>query len=117
MNEYADGQVVWKTTEEPKGTVYVIVGAKWQGGDVAGSLLLDTGEPMWGHMSSSEGWLWRDLTQSFNDRRQQLAQRYPDGYSVVWCISDNHIPAEVLEANKAWHDAHPREEGKDEVKA
>lgn len=100
-------QEMWRSTEEPEGTVYVVLAAEWKSGDVSGTLLLDTGEPMWGHLSSSRGWLWRDLTQSFNDRRRTLAERYPNGYKVLFVDVNDQLPQEVLDANKAWAEANP----------
>lgn len=88
-----------------QGTVYVCPQSTWGSGDVAGCLLLDTGEVPWSHMSSSMGWLTRDLTSGFTDRREELERRYPDGYEVIVAEADGDIPAEVLARNKAWFEA------------
>lgn len=68
--------------EAPRGTVYVVVTAQWNS-DIAGCLLLDSGEVKWEHMSSGQGWLVRDLTSGFADRRAELERIYPNGYDVV----------------------------------
>lgn len=92
-----------------RGTVYVIVQSEWKSGDVGGSLLLDTGEVPWGHMSSSRGWLQRDLTNGFGDRRARLEALYPNGYDVVLVDADDELPADVLARNKAWGEARDAE--------
>jgi hypothetical protein len=83
-------------------TVYVVPHAQWSTGDISGCLLLESGEVLWSHISSSMGWLQRDLTSGFGDRREELERRYPDGYNVVVAEKEGDVPAEVQERNKAW---------------
>lgn len=65
-----------------KATLYAVVTSAW-GSDVAGTLCDHEGEPIHSHVSSSEHWLWRDLTTGFPDRARALDERYPGGYEVV----------------------------------
>jgi len=88
-----------------KPTVYVVIESEWKSGDVGGCLLLDTGEVKWSHMSSSRGWLQRDLTVGFTDRRTELERLYPNGYEVVVVDGDGQIPDDVIARNKAWGEA------------
>ena len=87
------------------GTVYVVVHTKWLSGDVGGSLLLDTGEVLFDHLSSGVEWLTRDLTCGFADRRGELERRYPNGYKVVVICGDDDIPADVVARNAEWQEA------------
>lgn len=60
-------------------------GQAWEH-DVAGTLYVDHDdepESLWGHMSSTVGWLERDLLHNFG-RDQKLAERFPQGYEVTW---------------------------------
>jgi hypothetical protein len=82
--------------------IYVVEQAKFSSGDVSGCLLLDTGEVLWGHLSSGRGWLERDLTNGFTDRRERLGALYPGGYRVVYVDADGIIPPEVMARNAAW---------------
>lgn len=52
------------------------------GTDVGGQLVDEKGEVLWGHVSSSTGWLRIDLTDNFTDRRNALEERYPGGYEI-----------------------------------
>lgn len=88
-----------------RGTVYVVIDCQFGSGDVGGSLLLDTGEVKWGHLSSGLGWLQRDLTVGFTDRRVELERLYPNGYDVVVVDGDGQIPDDVIARNKAWAEA------------
>jgi hypothetical protein len=80
---------------------------EWGPGDVAGVLLLESGEPLWSHYSSSLGFLRGDLTTTFADRRLELERRFPDGYDVVILDLDDEPPAELL----AGYERHRRSEG------
>ena len=53
-------------------------------GDIAGELRTADGELLWGHLSSSVGWLKNDLTGPMASRKYELERMYPDGYEVVW---------------------------------
>jgi len=86
-------------------TVYVVIQGEWSTGDVAGALLTEGGEALWGHMSSSVGWLQRDLTNGFSDRRDELDRRYPGGYRVVVSEGWDKVPGPVQHAHKAWAEA------------
>ncbi len=97
-----------------KGTVYVVVEGRWPGGDASGSLLLDFGEVLWSHLSSSLSWLKSDLTTGFVDRRVHLADRYPDGYDVVVVDIGDEIPEDVLARNGAWRAETDAEEPSDD---
>lgn len=55
---------------------------QYDNGDLAAELVDETGEALWGHVSSSEGWLIHDLTQR-PDRMERLQDLYPDGYEVA----------------------------------
>lgn len=81
--------------------VYVVIQAEWPSGDVAGCLLHEAGDVTHSHMSSSRGWLVRDLTVNFG-RHAELEARYPDGYEVVTVGDGDGLPLEVLDANVAW---------------
>lgn len=83
-----------------KPTVYVCVTGS-NGHDVAGTLLLDSGEAPWGHMSSSREWLRLDLTENFG-RREELERRYPDGYEVQVLDIEDEIPADVMARHQEW---------------
>lgn len=88
-------------TAASRPVVYVVVQSRW-GDDYGGCLLLESGEILWEHVSSSVAWLERDLTDGFRDRREQLAARFPDGYVVVVADADGIVPAAVIAANRAW---------------
>lgn len=90
--------------------VYIVVHTKWSGGDVSGTLLLGTGVGKWGHLSSSIDWLVRDLTIQFGDRREELAELYPNGYQIVVADREGVIPDEVMERNRIWGEAKDKEE-------
>lgn len=49
---------------------------------------------LWGHMSSSEGWLKQDLTVNFG-RLSQLEERFPQGYRVIHVGPDDSVPEEI----------------------
>lgn len=51
--------------------------------DIPGELVDENGTVLWGHVSSTKQFLKLDLTKYFG-RRAQLAQRYPDGFCLVW---------------------------------
>jgi hypothetical protein len=85
--------------------VYVVLNTRWGAGDCSGSLLLSSGEGLWGHMSSSLGWLVRDLTIQFPDRREKLEALYPEGYMIVVADRAGIIPDEIIEKNKIWGEA------------
>ena len=77
-----------------KEIVYVVVTGGF-GSDVVGELVHPDREQLWGHMSSSQGWLRRDLTDGFEDRREKLAAMFPDGYEVVEVGLDDPLPEPI----------------------
>lgn len=95
-------------------TLYAVVTAKWKSGDVEGTLYDHEGGDIHSHMSSSEWWLWRDLTTGFPDRAKKLDELYPEGYEVVhlgWdATKEDFEPLYAL-----WDKSHPGwREGTDE---
>ena len=88
-----------------KPTLFAMVTAVL-GGDVAGVLYDHEGEPLHSHFSSSEGWLWHDLTTGFTDRREQLEALYPDGYEVVK-LGRNATEEDFVALHTLWDERHP----------
>jgi hypothetical protein len=82
------------TTTLPK--VYIVAGRREDAytGDLGGALHTADGELLWSHVSSTTGWLRRDLTTGFTDRKRDLERRYPDGYDVVWLAPGDPLPWE-----------------------
>lgn len=79
-------------SEKPK--VYVVPTGRWGTGDIAGVSV--TADRVWfQHVSSSLGWLVRDTTTGFGDRRLELEQAYPDGFEVVLVQPGDDLPAEI----------------------
>lgn len=89
-----------------KPRLYAVVQSVWGSGDVGGTLYDHEGEPIHGHMSSSEAWLWRDLTIGFRDRAQLLDERYPNGYDVVQLGRDAK-EGDFAELHRLWDEHHP----------
>ncbi|WP_018502923.1 hypothetical protein [Parafrankia discariae] len=78
--------------------VYVAPFGAWPHGDIIGGLITEDGTVLWGHVSSSAEWLRADLTTSFENRRDTLDQRYPDGYEVVTVDHWRQLPAHLVTA-------------------
>ncbi|MFT4281198.1 hypothetical protein [Microbacterium sp.] len=93
-------------TKPARVMLYAVVTAAWGSGDVAGTLYDHEGEPIHGHMSSNEWFLWRDLTTNFPDRARLLDERYPDGYDVT-CIGKNAGEEEFAALHALWDAHHP----------
>lgn len=75
-------------------TIYVVPTGRWISGDFSG--LSVTADRVWfQHVSSSLGYLRRDTTDGFSDRRVQLEEAYPNGYKVVLVLPDEDLPAEI----------------------
>jgi hypothetical protein len=83
-------------TETQRPTLYIVAARDESAytGDIAGALYTADGELLWSHVSSTTGWLRRDLTTGFTDRKYALEQRYPDGYDVVWNGPSDPVPWE-----------------------
>lgn len=88
-----------------KAMLYAVVTSAW-GSDVGGTLYDHEGEPIHGHMSSSEWWLWRDLTTGFADRARALHERYPDGYDVTY-LGRDATPEQFRPLHSLWDVRHP----------
>lgn len=81
---------------------------------VAGCLVSEDGQEVWGHHSSADGrfgsaddgdhvkQLIKDLTTTFDERRLTLEAVFPDGYEIVVCAGVDALPeparSAVLEA-------------------
>lgn len=89
-----------------KPRVYAVVTAKYGHSDVGGQLFDHKGEPLWSHLSSSEGWLWRDLTTGFTDRREALEAKYPEGYDVM-CLAERSPDEDWKPLHDLWDQNHP----------
>lgn len=81
-------------------TLHVWVSAVYESGDVAGTLVTEEGEPLYGHMSSSKGWLMLDLTENFG-RKFELIERFGEDFDVVYHES-GQVPDWLRQANAKW---------------
>jgi hypothetical protein len=73
--------------------LYIVEGARWPGGDVAGSLMTVDGEVIHSHISSSPAWLRNDLTRNFG-RAASLAERFGE-FTVVHVSLGDDLPSEI----------------------
>lgn len=89
-----------------KAMLYAYVTGRFSSGDVAGTLYDHEGEPLHDHLSSSEGWLWHDLTTGFRDRAEKLDALYPDGYDVT-CIGFDASDEARAPLFALWDKNHP----------
>lgn len=73
--------------------VYVVITGRF-GSDYAGVSL--TADRVWfQHVSSSTGWLVRDTTGGFSDRKAELDAAYPEGWEAVLIDKGDPMPEEI----------------------
>lgn len=77
--------------------LYAIVGPSRYDRDYPGFVVDEAGEVLYQHISSSDGWAQHDLTRGIG-RRTDLAERFPDGYELVFINRLTDAPPDVLAA-------------------
>lgn len=80
--------------EESSPIVYVVALGRWGTSDISG-VSCDAERVWFEHVSSSMGWLVRDTTTGFTDRREQLEAAYPGGFRTVLVGPGDEMPREI----------------------
>jgi hypothetical protein len=91
------------TDTAPVTLAVIVIGCFGSGrdADLSGVLMAPTGEVLYQHTSSSEGWLVNDLSRNFG-RTEKLGERYPQGWTVV-VYNEQDPPDELMAAHRAFY--------------